>query len=118
MTRLLAAIALILTLCLPALTATAQSTGDGDCMRWAEEINFPRGSYRMAQLGCTDSETPGIYEIAPGSCARIARQGARAGLRGHAVVEYVETRGPLHDPPLYCYWWVEERMYSVLQGTW
>lgn len=91
------------------LFAAAAPTG-GNCAEWAAEIGDPRDSYRMRQLGCYDP-VPGEYVARPGICNQIARQGARAGLRGHDVVVYV--RGKESS----CYWEPTYRNYAVAHST-
>ena len=92
-----------------ALGQTA-STG-GTCDDWAGEINYPRNSYRMRQIGCTDAGTPGEYRPEVGVCAKVARQAARAGYRGGEAVQYVEAHYPT------CYWIVDEARYGVMSTT-
>lgn len=73
-------------------TATAYTN---DCDGWSRELGIykrVRDSPTMNQMGCTDRPTiNAVYQAATGYCAKVARQGARAGLRGTRLVSYVRA---------------------------
>lgn len=108
--RRLALTALLVLSIAPAFATYSGATG-GTCDDWAGEINYPRNSYRMRQIGCTDAGTPGEYRPEVGICAKVARQAARAGYRGGEAVQYVEAHYPT------CYWIVDEARYGVMSVT-
>lgn len=85
---------------------------DSHCDTWAADWNYPRNSYRMRQLGCVDPNLDAEYVARPGVCNQLARQAARAGLRGHDVVVYVENKRPQ------CYWDADLRNYDVAMELW
>lgn len=88
-----------------------QMNAGGSCTDWAAEIGDPRNSYRLRKLGCFDPVIGEMYVARPGICNQIARQGARAGLRGHDVVVYVRGKNPA------CYWNPDYRNYAVALTT-
>jgi|GEM_PF-6534176 len=110
--RHIAVAALFLLALVAPVSASPPYVLDAYCATWAAEINNPRNSYRMRQLGCNDDVARGEYQATQGICARLARQGARTGLRGHKVVVYV--RGEMNR----CYWDPAQRAYGMKSTTW
>lgn len=91
MKRLVLITACVVALMFSTLSGQTAQRG-GNCQTWFLDPTVTS----LFHAGCKERPS-GLFDAAPGRCAKVARQAYRKGLRDAAADQYARTRGCIFD---------------------